>query len=124
MSDFKYAKVGDRLYSLVHGYVQVVEVKSYPQELICRRGDGLLDEWQFDGRHFPTDENPDLYWDRPKIISPEKPKRKVKKTIEGWLNVYPEHGYDLHSSKEQADKYAGVKRIGCYKFIGSYEAEE
>ena len=51
-------------------------------------------------------------------------KIKYEKRIDGWINIYPEDKYDLYSTKELADKYAGTKRIGCYKFNGTYEVEE
>lgn len=53
-------------------------------------------------------------------------KKKVKKTIECWANVYPVGSHVFHSTKYIADKCQGIldKRIACVKLTGEYEVEE
>ena len=54
-----------------------------------------------------------------------RPKKKVKKTIEVWVNVY-EHGIDSHQyiAEQEADRYAGFEpRIACVKLTGEYEVD-
>lgn len=62
-----------------------------------------------------------LYWD--KLILPERPKRKVKKVVEGWTNLYPTNS--LYPSEELADSRALNNRLGKAHFIHhEYEVEE
>lgn len=62
-----------------------------------------------------------LYWD--KLVIPERPKRKVKKVIEGWYNIYPDSGLYLFESR--ANKRALPSRLGKAHFIHhEYEVEE
>lgn len=62
-----------------------------------------------------------LYWD--KLVIPCRPKRKVKKVIEGWYNIYPDRG--LYSLESRADERALPSRLGKAHFIHhEYEVEE
>lgn len=75
-----------------------------------------------DGKYCDWHKEPSL-----KLI--ERSKNKVKKTIEGWINIFPNkdplESHLLYSSKEQADVFANKKlRIACVKVIGEYEVEE
>lgn len=61
-----------------------------------------------------------LYWG--KLVIPERPKRKVKKVIEGWLNIYTEN---LHPTEEVANMRRIDGRLGKADFIyHEYEVEE
>lgn len=77
MSDFKEAKIGDRLYSLKLGWVTVTDVLSVG--IYCVADDCERTElWYFDGNQSLMDKTPDLYWDKPTIIVPSKPSRLGK----------------------------------------------
>lgn len=53
------------------------------------------------------------------------PKPKVKKTIEAWVNVYPDNiGIIAFPSKAEADTGTLANRIACVKVTGEYEVEE
>jgi hypothetical protein len=69
-----------------------------------------------------------LFWDEIKIVPPERPKRKVKKEVEVWLNVYPDEPFRLgnvHGSRKDADSLGSVEqRIACVRLTGTYEVEE
>ena len=82
MSDFKNAKIGDRLYSLRFGWVEVLSVNyGYPyvtNHILCSDTHKETICWRADGRLYEQDVTQDLYWGKPEIIAPEKPKRKVK----------------------------------------------
>ena len=61
-----------------------------------------------------------LYWD--KLVIPERPKRKVKKVIEGWVNIYPDV---IHETESIANINCGHGRLGRAQFIHhEYEVEE
>jgi len=68
----------------------------------------------------------DYAWHKkPSLIFIERPKKKVKKTIEVkvWANIYESGGKSLFYQKEDADKYASDGRIACFELTGSYEIE-
>lgn len=63
----------------------------------------------------------ELYWSKPEIIAPPRPKTKVKKVVEAWANVYPDYlGICHYITKEKADQEANFKRIACVKLTGVY----
>lgn len=52
-------------------------------------------------------------------------KKKVKKEVRGWLNVYPSGTTGLYSTREMADDFAVQShRIACIEFVHEYEVEE
>lgn len=58
-----------------------------------------------------------------------RPKRKEKRTVEMWANIYPGPLYSLSdsrlvfSTKEAADKQNLKDRIACVRLTGEYEVE-
>ena len=53
-------------------------------------------------------------------------KKKVKKEVRGWLNIYPDGlGFWSYKTKEEADDCANSPiRIACVEFVHEYEVEE
>ena len=64
-----------------------------------------------------------LFWDAIKIEAPPRPKLKVKKVLEGWVNVYPASSA-WHDTKGDAEHEAGKSRIACVHIVQEYEVEE
>ncbi len=58
---------------------------------------------------------------KPLLVLIERPKKKAKKTIEYWVNVYASGPVGIHKSKETADGCADIDRIACVKLTGEYE---
>lgn len=54
----------------------------------------------------------------------ELPKEKVTKTLEGWLNIYPDETLTLYRTKESADRRAAKYRLDCVKITIPYQVEE
>ncbi len=61
----------------------------------------------------------------------ERPKKKVKKRIEGWINFYPNNRYpnnfssEIFSTKEAADESAGSARLGeAHHIVHEWEEEK
>ena len=61
----------------------------------------------------------------------EPPKKKVKKTIEAWANVYPKGVWTLYTTEIKANNFNEASmatflcnRIACVKLTGEYETEE
>ena len=76
------------------------------------------------GRERKSDVKPSYFWSEPQYETPPRPKRMVKKTLEGWLNIYPDIPPQYHETRELADKRASSHRIACAGLSGSYEVEE
>lgn len=136
---FEKAKVGDRVWSIRHGWGTVTSNffgRSNPYVLsilfLDRDGDERYIGYTVDGRENHNDEFPSLFWDEVKITPPLRPKRKVKKVVEGWVNLYaPRYCAPgkamgpIYETEGQADKAASDNRLGRAKFIEhEYEVDE
>ena len=60
-------------------------------------------------------------WDEIHAALPEKPKHKIKKQFEGWVNLYENRFSTISHTKELADKYAAHDRTACIYVTGEYE---
>lgn len=119
--DFKNVKQGDRLWSIHLGDCEVCGIDS-----VGLRCTNKFKEhsYFFDGKYFSDDNGPSLFWSNPNIQIPERPKRKVIKTIERWANIYERKDTIIWHDKDSADRYVNENRIACVKLTGSYEIEE
>lgn len=81
---FENVRVGDKLYSLLHGEITITEILNrdpYPVRGRALNGDtNQFFSWTFDGRGHRGDLNSDLYWEKPEII--EKPRKQYSC---GWV---------------------------------------
>lgn len=123
MSYFDGIKVGDRVYSVVRGWGEVVRIDNDAYPLAVMFDNRIYDCFSRAGCSFVS-QYQTLFWDDPHIIPPAKPKRKVKKTVEGWANVYPARHTCIWNTKELADANAAPERIACVHVAGEYEVEE
>lgn len=73
------------------------------------------------GQSFDCDDKPDL-------ILIERPKKKIKKTVEFWVNVYkPVPGlqdFIAFNSKIEADECTKYPRLACEHFTCEIEVDE
>lgn len=130
MAYFDGIKVGDRVYSIICGWTIVTEVdlnRVYPITTALKSG--LSITYTLDGRYYLDDNAPQsLFWDVPQFTLPPRPKRLVKKQLEGWVNVYKGDNEVYYSSiyNTEADAYdvADTDLIACVKITGEYEVEE
>lgn len=128
---FSNAKVGDRIWNVVQGWGEVIQIDNDPiYPLGIQFENGIAEKFTLDGKGNRRDKYPCLYWDEIKIIPPPKPKRKVKKTVEGWASIYhlnPDGVTQLfmHNTKESAEK-CNVKCEGVCAAPATltYEIEE
>lgn len=95
---FKKALKGDKVYSLIHGEGIV---KNTGTALIIIQFDNSVEEYYLNGKFSTYDAEPTLFWSKPKVNDPE-PKRKVKKTITLYANVYLDSKSFLHTTEDSA----------------------
>lgn len=118
--DFSDVEIGNRVFHIAYGWGTVGQISTDTFKVTFING---AEEWfWFDGKSNRTHYNPSVFWDEIKIVSPPKPKRKVEKTIEGWLNIYPDPMIDktivasvryLYVSQEIANNVADIfRRLG------------
>lgn len=121
---FAEAKKGDKVWSFTGGWCNIVDT-DYSQAYPISTNHGH--SYTLDGMILTTHWNPSLFWDEIKFEIPPRPKRKVKKVLHGWMNIYPpdttRQGV-LHSSQKLADLAAWPDRISCIEINQEYEVEE
>ena len=126
---FENARVGERLWHIRRGWGTIVNIFIDKIELTMDETSPLasLDERalfvRFDGKENQSDLTPSWFWDEVKIVAPERPKRKVVKTVERYANVY--HGVEyLHPDEKSALRCRTAACIATVKLTGEYEIEE
>jgi len=122
---FENARVGDRVWSIEHGWGKVIQILSHKDcklNVLLETGD--LVAITEDGKDDPQGHAQIWFWDEVIIEAPPRPKRKVVKKVERWVNVYPRSMSKLHSTEGVADACASGDRVACVKLTGEYEVEE
>ena len=143
-SDFSGVTVGDKLWSMQLGECTVIDVITFQRgyriqtRIECRSALGDM-PYNHDGvQQLAPDVTQSLFWSRPEIIAPPRPKRKVVKTVEAWANVYPGLITPSYPTRESADENAAIvdawnrredianprQRIACVHLTGTYETDE
>lgn len=115
-------KVGDKLWSIQLGECEVHKInQGSPYSISVKNGRDMGD-YTLAGGYLNSDLLPSLFWSKPKIELPRKPKRIVKKA--GWINIYPndDTGGFIYQSRSEADNNSLQNRIACIKI--EYEVEE
>jgi len=139
---FENAKVGDNVWSIIHGWGKIVEIccDQFPNSRAKRfpiavqfshsRETFNTEGKQYDGCYQC------LFWDEVKITPPERPKRKVKKVAEGWINIIKSNHPGADALTDNAAVYldkgwAGRVRSSKVEYLGDplfihheYEIEE
>ena len=117
---FENAKVGDRVWSVEFGWGRVDSVHPY-KEVIFQNNQ--MYRFNSDGsRFFTLKVNQTLFWDEIRIVPPERPKRKVVKTMNLWA-VIEGHVYHTFKSFESAQAGSGLTKPIVH-LTGTYEVEE
>jgi hypothetical protein len=122
-NDLSKAQKGDQLWNYFEQRWETVEeVNPNYEYSIAFEGKNNCD---FNGRELACDVVPTYFWNEIHFDIPERPKRKVKKTLEWWINCYPEGQLGIHESKKSADSVLSPKRIGeAVHIVKEYEIEE
>lgn len=129
---FRDAKPGQKVWCVLNGWGVIKSINKswgFPVRVYFEHIDYEVG-YTYDGKLFDNNKNPCLFWDEIQITPPPKPKRKVKKTIEGWANIYhlnPDGVTQLfmHNTKESAEE-CNVKCEGVCAAPATltYEIEE
>lgn len=119
--------VGRRVWSFTLGWGIIIEVKSldleYPIKIHFDLG-RIVHLYTEDGKHYEG-ERQTLFWDEIKFKEPPKPKRKVKKQIEYWANIYADGRRNIHNSENEAkNNSCFIEDVIRVKLTGEYEVEE
>lgn len=120
-------RVGDKCYSLQHGELIVSDIdyrESYVIKTIRQNGDVF--SYTKDGRVWGNHVNPTLYFSKPEIIEPQRPKRKVTKTVTIWIDR--ETAGVLQDTSHKIGY--NIRCVNCYpdndmvRLTGTYVIEE
>lgn len=122
MMDGEPLEVGDRIYSLLYGWVTIKELH-HEQDLrpiVFENADGLRTLCLKSLTYHPKHQNRDLFWQKPEIIPPPKPKKKVK--VWDWViyNLVDEPSLVLSARTETDLKEKGYL---SYKKVEGTERE-
>lgn len=138
-NDFSNVKINDEVFHLRYGKCVVSAVPKKQHDyfnITCIDAIGKFDiRLTVTGRMNEFDLNPCVFWDEVKIVPPPKPKRKVEKIVEGWINIYPDPMVGtqinastnyLYISQEAANNAADTfRRLGeACRIIHKYIIEE
>ena len=132
---FEEARVGDRVWSPRFGWGTITEVQENVTYPICVVFDTVEDnETTFTqtGKQLLHDINPSLFWDTFTMPSPLKPRQKVKRNVQGLINIYRASGFLITDSTIYSSQSNATNMIGCIagEFIATvplsftYEQEE
>ena len=128
---FADARAGDSVYSMVCGDGTIIAINRasmHPLKVAFPNGDRV--DYVLEGYdHIPIPIQ-SLFYSKPIFDLPPPPKRKIKKVLEGWVNIY-ERSMALnlfslfYSTRTAADSGANTDRLGEAHFIHhEYEVEE
>lgn len=91
MKEFEKAKVGDKVYCLIHGEGKIISIlHNIPFPIEVHFNGRGVSNYTLDGKINITDNTPRLYWSKPEIIAPERPRRLIDKVITKYCNIYKE----------------------------------
>lgn len=115
---FSQAKIGDRVWSNRNGWGGVKEISKDDKQIFVDFDNGCSCWFYFDGRYMNNDLYPELFWDEIQITPPPKPKKMVKKELQGWIGMvgFEEHIQYIAFHKDESK--------GLRKATLSFEVEE
>jgi hypothetical protein len=128
MPNFSNAKIGDKVYSLLHGEAFIVSIDktTYTRPYLnAQIPTGYTFSFYEDGRAHSLD--PCVFWSKPEISDPPPPKRKIVKSVEKWVLISQDGTINYTFNTEDSANYAlrnSTKTFHIVKLTGTYETEE
>ena len=114
---FENAKVGDRVWSPLFGWGKITDKCGDSIDVKPISGIGLFSFFT-NGMYFANGVQQTLFWSEVNITAPERPKRKVVKTVEAWAMI------DKTGAMWLSTTPFLLKDIFPVKLVGTYEVEE
>lgn len=114
-------KAGQMVYLIGYGFETLVKSDNSDYPLL------IPDSCLFNNKGYFQEGDPDralLTLEEAAKLGLFPPKKKVKKIIEGWVNVYPYRFVGHYGTKEDADSCAVSSRIDCIQIKHVIEVEE
>lgn len=124
---FRNVKPGQTLYSLIHGEITVkanCQSDNFPLKVIDSDGSNFA--YTNEGYYWKDRHRCFLYWAKPEIIPPPKPKVFVDKAVTVFANVYPDgRAACVHTTEDAARDSAGPRAVAvAVPCIGKFRVEE
>lgn len=97
MNDFRNAKTGDRIWHITKGWGNItmpLDNNFFPDKIYTsftgNNGNTFYSNLAFfaDGRVNKEDLNPSIFWNEIKIVPPDKPKKLIEKSFEGFMTSF------------------------------------
>ena len=120
MSYFDGIKVGDKIWTIQDGEVEVREIEKGSALPIITTGL----RYTMEGRFLVGDKHQSAFWSDPHIVAPPKPKRMVKKVIERWVAIGSLGQISLGWGGESEIRAYMPSAKHYVKLTGEYEEEE
>lgn len=99
-------KVGDRVYSILHGIVDIFDIDHHPKYPIkARNEDKNTYAFSRDFKYDLSNCNRVLYWQKPDFSPPPKPKqkKKVKVKVWDWFVLFYSGNIDKQTEKQKKE---------------------
>jgi hypothetical protein len=110
--------VGMTVWHIIYGEGEIISCLN--SEVVIRFKDGYEGWYKPNGKHSDKDLFPSLYWSKPEIIAPPKPKRKEKREIVLW-GIPRDDGTVATYGNENFARLNG--NLPVVKLTGEYEVE-
>ena len=126
---FELAKVGDKIWHFFKGWNEIKAIDEN-MGILVHFWDNTESWFLFDGKFSCIDALPSIFWDEIKFEIPPKPKKMISKTVNGWVNIYPESNatseYNFFDDKKAAYRCFGNLHNGALSVPATltYEIEE
>lgn len=128
MDDFSKVQIGDRLYSLLHGEVIVLDIRvNFEYSIVVQTKERNIASFTTDGRYYAEGDQL-LFWGKPSVVGPPMPPRMVKRWIVGcygydgkiFINGFGRYPTLFESAEEAGD----VTRGSNIAFVVEVEVNE
>lgn len=122
------ARVGDTVYDMAYGEGVITGIDKSVLYVLMVNFPKMVGHTSFTlNGWYVVGEPQRLFYSKPIFELPPPPKRKVKKVIEGWVNIYPGSSTQwtstIHLTESLADEVAMAGRLGKAHFL-HHEYEE
>lgn len=116
MMDGEPLEVGDEVYCLIYGKGEVSKIRDNVFPITVQFDSGHADSYTNDFKRTIKSLTRALYWQKPEIIPPPKPKKKVK--VWDWVSYCP-NGFPLIIHRAMTEQHAVESGLDVRKIDGT-----